>query len=58
MVYTKTKDTYDEFLKGKMADKTVTLFKTYKPCGGSPEDTVKVYVLGIGSPYNIVKVYS
>ena len=42
----------------KMNDETVTLFNTNKSCGGSSEDTVQVYALVSGLPYNKVKVYT
>ena len=43
---------------GTPNEKNVTFFKINITCGGSPEDTVKVYAPGSGFPYNKVKVYA
>ena len=34
---------------GKITDETVAFIKTNTPLGGSPEDKVQVYTLGVGS---------
>ena len=54
----KKKDLDDNASLGKLIYGTSTSFNTNKYCGISLEDTVKVYALGIGSPYNKVKVYT
>ena len=43
---------------GTLTDKNVNLFKNNRPCGGSPEDTVKVYAPSSGLPYNKVNIYA
>ena len=45
------------FFKVKLNNETVTFFKNNRPCGGSPEDTVKAYTLRGGTPQNKAKVY-
>ena len=46
------------YFLGKRTDETIVLININKPCGDSPEDTVKVYALGSGSTYNKVKDYT
>ena len=44
-------------LKETLNDETMNFFDTNKPCGGLSEDTVNIYTLDSGSPYNKVMVY-
>ena len=44
--------------KGKQTDETVAFVNNDTPCVGSPEDTVKFYTLGDGSPNNKVKDFA
>ena len=46
------------YFLGKLTDETIVLININKPCGGSPEDMVKVYVTFGGSTYNKVMVYA